>query len=247
MRFERLNIRPRDGGLTKSELSKMHNTIADEIYTMPPYRQSIILRADYSNILRKDRGGIFCGANGRIVLGWDYTHRPYPKHFSHHEYFREQNLKSLLHHEDGHRIDWMMGGKRKDSQYWSDQSDDWKQALECQLKRRPVLLKGSDEYKLDGLYPTSRPLEGHLSACSYKEQDYPREAFAEMVTHHGRLYAMNHGDEASISKILSASYPELWEVFEAQALPEMKSLAQEFEATARAKPVVVVSQKCLQL
>jgi hypothetical protein len=155
-------------------------------------------------------------------------------------------------HEKTHDFDLMLGQrhlKKKNARFYSSMSKEWEDALERQIERfcsdtefanedpAELLCWGREELssvfaaqsKGKSLYDDYRPLLDHLSLYDTKEKRLA-EAQAEMGAHYAMLYAQTGGDECAIDMKLSARYPELWEEFRDNVLPQYEEMAREFLA-----------------
>ncbi|HEU4837925.1 MAG TPA: hypothetical protein VFS88_00770 [Micavibrio sp.] len=155
-------------------------------------------------------------------------------------------------HEKTHDFDQMLGErsfKKKNVRFYSSISKEWEDALERQIERfcsdtkfanedpAELLRWGREELsgvfaaqsKGKSLYDDYRPLLDHLSLYDTKEKRLA-EAQAEMGAHYAMLYAQTGGDECAIDMKLTARYPELWEEFRDNVLPQYEEMAREFLA-----------------
>jgi hypothetical protein len=159
-------------------------------------------------------------------------------------------------HEKTHDFDFMLGRrhlKKKSARFYSSISKEWEDALRRQIGRfcsntkfasenpAELLYWGREELssvfaaqsKGKSLYDHYRPLLDHLSLYDTKEKRLA-EAQAEMGAHYAMLYAQTGGDEGAIDLKLRARYPELWEEFRDNVLPQYEEMAQEFLAEREA-------------
>ena len=153
-------------------------------------------------------------------------------------------------HEKTHDFDLMLGQhrlKKKNATCYSSISKEWESALERQIERfcsntkfankdpAELLCWGREELssvfavqsKGKSLYDDYSPLLDHLSLYDTKEKRLA-EAKADMGAHYAMLYAQTGGDECAIDLKLTSRYPELWEEFRDNVLPQYEEMAQEF-------------------
>lgn len=118
-----------------------------------------------------------------------------------------------IHHEIGHGVDKAMGealgapGDFNNTRFYSDRLG-WQEDLAAYAER-----------------PGIADLQRHLRSSIYAPKDYPMETVAEMTKYRMRIAMAHPNDPARVDALLRETYPDIWERYTTQYLPQMQATA----------------------
>ena len=192
-------------GITGIERMDVLSAFADEIASMPLYRQVILIEGGKLNHIHLGSDGycddetldIFWGLNAFGKYGFN-----------------------TFHHEDAHRVDVLLHGGGDN---FSNICPLWQSLVDEEFGAQEVSSK-FQYHSCSQYYEDSKTLANHMSG-GYPYEDYDIESFAEISTHYTCLYRDFNGDHAKVDERLSAMYPKLWAYYRDIAIPEMVNLA----------------------